>query len=859
MTGSRRSRRIPRNVALHDPGLSQKYFTRKHSSKISTNDLPMELNAIGFRSPWAFLWYFLFFVAPLVYIYIGLMLLRDLCEYFPETIQQPLQQYVPFLANLAKLMKSYYGFRLVDVWCVIEALFYIACKLKIRYLQGKDPLEASLSAAPMLDAEERKFLWDHMMDVDADLGWVSEWFLDCPPIESISRYDIFDFICWAMFDGRNQEHLTTQELQDLESFVEDLEYRIALQLYGAETASSSNLMNEDDINCKRNNMDDTSEEDDMGPGAGQRDRLNSDMATTSVSNNYLVGLGTNDEESQEFSSPIKITRQISYEESSAAGSGGDWTSLSTKRPRPKQSFRFREDVQREEPNYFSNLYESYKLRYDRYKAMVENADFHPVQDIRNLVAETAQQAAKTAQSAEETAMKSAQNMYETIVQPGSQMDKQLSALSHATSVQLAEAWNSVKGMKERLETANFLSERRKMVMQQLRGNRAMLARMREMSYAVNSKQMATLMRRITECYEALERTEVRARDAFLSATGKLTDNSLFSSQEPKRYAKYSSDPLLGIATYPLGFHLLMLGATEIPLRALMKRRGFERRCVGPVNYYYHPGKDPNFEDAEFSHVLGLPPRELRKKFPNVFIHGIGVGLIAYLPLIDALLESGRPLLLPEIPYVSAFRPWASPNAVLSPAVVASTMTAILAFHGFSKGTFIGHSYGTSWLSYVCKYSPGTVAALLFLDPICFCLHNPRLTTSFVYRRPDPGTIAFTIRTDMMVNWTIQRAFPWAWISLFLDQIHVPCTVFLGDKDALVPSEKVEEYFRANSVPVADAATVSEPFFEENNGDIKACIWRGGYHGIFTDTPDLIPGIAIACSCLGNLVEQRDSR
>jgi hypothetical protein len=37
--------------------------------------------------------------------------------------------------------------------------------------------------------------------------------------------------------------------------------------------------------------------------------------------------------------------------------------------------------------------------------MLENADFHPVQDIRNLVTKTAQQAAETAQSTEESAMK----------------------------------------------------------------------------------------------------------------------------------------------------------------------------------------------------------------------------------------------------------------------------------------------------------------------------------------------------------------------------------------------------------------------------------------------------------------------
>lgn len=36
---NRRSRRIPRNVSIQDPGLSQKYFTRRHSSQISTNDV----------------------------------------------------------------------------------------------------------------------------------------------------------------------------------------------------------------------------------------------------------------------------------------------------------------------------------------------------------------------------------------------------------------------------------------------------------------------------------------------------------------------------------------------------------------------------------------------------------------------------------------------------------------------------------------------------------------------------------------------------------------------------------------------------------------------------------------------------
>jgi len=230
-------------------------------------------------------------------------------------------------------------------------------------------------------------------------------------------------------------------------------------------------------------------------------------------------------------------------------------------------------------------------------------------------------------------------------------------------------------MKERLETANFLSEQRMALMQQLRGNRAMLTRMREMSYAVPSKQMAALLRKITECYDALERIESSAKEGFVHATGVLAGrgNALFTKREPQRYAKYSYDPLLGIATYPLVFHFLVLGATEIPLRIMMKKRGFERRSIGPVSYYYHRGTAKTDEDDSYSQRAEAASSQV----PIIFVHGIGIGIVLYMPLIDEFLKTGRPILLPEIPYVSGFRPWLSPSSVLSPAVVASTVSGFL--------------------------------------------------------------------------------------------------------------------------------------------------------------------------------------
>ena len=215
----------------------------------------MEVDAVGIYSPWALLWFCLFMVAPLAYIYILLMLLRDLCLYFPESVHQTLQIYIPFLARLADVMKN--ASRLMDIWCVIEALFFVACKLKIRYLQSRDPLEASLASAPMMDPDDRKTLWDRMMEAEQNdpISFISGWFFD-QPIERISRYDVCDFICWAMFDGRNQEHLTTHELHELECFLEDFEYRISLKLYGArENYQSAENDKENDSGDPNHNKD----------------------------------------------------------------------------------------------------------------------------------------------------------------------------------------------------------------------------------------------------------------------------------------------------------------------------------------------------------------------------------------------------------------------------------------------------------------------------------------------------------------------------------------------------------------------------------------------------------------------------
>ena len=159
------------------------YFSRRSDKDWIQLDVD-DGSWVGILSPWAFFYAVLFLLIPICYVYIGLVLLRDLCLSFPDTLYASLLRYLPNLAILVEFLHERSS-RFVEVWCWIEGIFYLCVKYKIRWLQAKDPLEASLSAAPIMDLEERQQLWEHMMESEHDLaGVLRGWFFD-QPLENI--------------------------------------------------------------------------------------------------------------------------------------------------------------------------------------------------------------------------------------------------------------------------------------------------------------------------------------------------------------------------------------------------------------------------------------------------------------------------------------------------------------------------------------------------------------------------------------------------------------------------------------------------------------------------------------------------
>ena len=268
--------------------MMRQYFSRRLSSssyKNAEHFLLIEDDEeafVGMYSPWAVLWFVIKLLVPIAYLYILLVLAREL---FPQHLlragealsaihfpilhqwtlasaissiivpkttpatdtefdaddsdgtmpaEQQQQQEFVFLSRNRRHGLWFW----IEVWCFVEALFFIGLKIHIRWLQSLDPLEASLSAAPLMELAERAMLWKRMMKTEQEnpvqfvLGW---FFLDegeDDAVAEIGAYDIRDFCAWSMFEGRHQEHLTAAELEQLEGFVRELQIRISLQLNG---------------------------------------------------------------------------------------------------------------------------------------------------------------------------------------------------------------------------------------------------------------------------------------------------------------------------------------------------------------------------------------------------------------------------------------------------------------------------------------------------------------------------------------------------------------------------------------------------------------------------------------------------
>ncbi|GMH82628.1 hypothetical protein TrST_g12519 [Triparma strigata] len=221
---------------------------------------------------------------------------------------------------------------------------------------------------------------------------------------------------------------------------------------------------------------------------------------------------------------------------------------------------------------------------------------------------------------------------------------------------------------------------------------------------------------------------------------------------------------------------------------LLKWRGFERKKIGGMVYWRKEGRSGG--EGE--------------RCPIVFISGIGIGLVAYLKLVDRWLEEhpGREIFLVDLPEYSLR--FTTSVSILSPLDRASALTAMLGGRG---AHFVGHSLGSVVISWVIRLAPESVVkAATFIDPVCFLLFHSSVAANFVYRPPATPLdclVSYFVAKELYVNNALHRHFRWQTNLLdpaLLEDIK-GVSVVLSDHDHYVPSQAVERHLNLEAPKV----------------------------------------------------------
>lgn len=209
--------------------------------------------------------------------------------------------------------------------------------------------------------------------------------------------------------------------------------------------------------------------------------------------------------------------------------------------------------------------------------------------------------------------------------------------------------------------------------------------------------------------------------------------------------------------------------------------GFRRDQAGSVTYWYRPSTTS--ETAQ----------------PLVFVHGLGIGLSQYFLLIYSLVQLSKPLFLVEINSVSC----RLVEECVPMEQVVPSLEEMISRHGFSQAVWIGHSYGSVYVSWMLRQSPKSVAKAVLLDPVVLLLNLPAVCYNFVYRVPrsiiEAGVHYFASR-ELHISKSMSRHFHWIQNIVWSEDISCPTLVVLSERDSITNAPAIRRYLEKSANP-----------------------------------------------------------
>lgn len=268
------------------------------------------------------------------------------------------------------------------------------------------------------------------------------------------------------------------------------------------------------------------------------------------------------------------------------------------------------------------------------------------------------------------------------------------------------------------------------------------------------------------------------------------------------------DPLT-ISSRPLAWYALVAGGFHFAKSVLIARYGMQFASYDGLDYAIRiPPKSPNHSEEEHRPIL--------------LLHGLGLGLFQYFPLLAHIMElyPHRPVLFPIQPHISQMMFHPRFLTPYSRHDTAARLAALMDELGWGYAipapsddltetplpkrpgvTILSHSNGSYVHAWLCKGYPHMIARSCFIDPVSFLSWEGEVCYNFVYRPARTGLellMRYFVASEMGVANLLQRHFDWTANCLYPDEVPAftdpsRTTVFIGAKDAIINAQRVYEH------------------------------------------------------------------
>lgn len=245
--------------------------------------------------------------------------------------------------------------------------------------------------------------------------------------------------------------------------------------------------------------------------------------------------------------------------------------------------------------------------------------------------------------------------------------------------------------------------------------------------------------------------------------------------------RLSRDPLIA-ESRPLWVYAITTLILPRVAHERCRSLGFSKFISGSLEYWHRPAMPCRHR-----------PGSAKQLQPIVFCHGLGVGVLPYLKLVEEICDSvNAEIFLLDMPHLAS-RP---KTDVPSPREAVACIIDMLSAWGHSHAHFIGHSFGTVVITWVLRRSEAATSVVL-LDPVCFLLMKHDVLANVVYSsffQPltdfRAAAFEFFIFHELYVAHALTRNFFWQENDLAPSKVNVPAVVLLSGEDTIVPAHSV---------------------------------------------------------------------